>query len=285
MSDRFAPMASAAQAEVVVYPGEQELAEAVARLFVGEARRAVERTGRFRVALAGGSTPGSAYRLLATPPFSAEVPWDRVEVFWGDERCVDAGDPRSNESMARQALLDHVGVPPAQVHPMSCDGEASQVQAAARYEELLKSAHSGVAAPVADASVSATPGAVASAALGPPGLDLVLLGLGDDGHTASLFPGSPAVAEHDRWVTGAFGGGLPRLTLTAAFINLSRLVVFVVAGKVKAEAVKRVLEGSDAADAALPARLIRPAHGRLLWLLDRHAAALLTAALRQEGSL
>ena len=103
MSDRFAPMAPAAQAEVVVYAGEQELAEAAARLFVGEARRAVERAGRFCVALAGGSTPGSTYRVLATPPLSAEVPWDLVEVFWGDERCVDAGDPRSNEGMARQS--------------------------------------------------------------------------------------------------------------------------------------------------------------------------------------
>ena len=111
MSDRFAPMALSAQTEVVVYPGEQELAEAAAESFAGEARRAVERAGRFRVALAGGSTPGSTYRLLATPPLSAEVPWDRVEVFWGDERCVDAGDPRSNETMARKALLDHVGVP------------------------------------------------------------------------------------------------------------------------------------------------------------------------------
>ena len=147
MSDRFAPMAPAAQAEVLVYAGEQELAEAAARLFVDEARRAVERAGRFRVALAGGSTPGSTYRLLATPPLSAEVPWDRVEVFWGDERCVDAGDPRSNEGMARKALLDHVGVPPAQVHPMRCGGEASPAQAAARYEELLKSALSGAAAP------------------------------------------------------------------------------------------------------------------------------------------
>ena len=256
------PMTQAAQTEVAVYPSEQELAQAAARLFAAEARRAIERAGRFRVALSGGSTPGSTYRLLATPPLSAEVPWSRVEVFWGDERCVDAGDHRSNEAAARKALLDHVEVPSEQVHPMRCDGAAEPAQAAARYEELLRGALSGAVAP---------------------GLDLVLLGLGKDGHTASLFAGSPALSEHDRWVTGSFGGGLCRLTLTAAFINLSRLVIFVVAGASKAEAVRRVLEGSGAADAALPARLIHPAQGRLVWLLDRPAAALLTAALRERG--
>jgi|WetSurMetagenome_2_1015567.scaffolds.fasta_scaffold29252_4 6-phosphogluconolactonase len=280
MNDRVAPMAPAVRAEVAVYPGEQELADAVARLFAGEARRAVERAGTFRVALAGGSTPNSAYRSLAAPPLSAGVPWDRVEVFWGDERCVDAGDPRSNEGMAREALLDHVGVPPEQVHPMRCTGAADAAQAAARYEELLRSALSGAAAPEAAAPVTSTRGVPAAQ-----GLDLVLLGLGDDGHTASLFPGSSALEERGRWVTTSFGGGLPRLTLTPAFVNLSRLVVFVVAGGVKAEAVRRVLEGSTAADVALPARLIRPVHGRLVWLLDRHAAAQLAAALRQEGSL
>ena len=161
---------------------------------------------------------------------------------------------------------------------MRCSGEVSPAQAAARYEELLKSALSGAAAPAATVPASSAP--VAPAA---PGLDLVLLGLGDDGHTASLFPGSPALEERERWAAGILRGGLPRLTLTAAFINLSRLVVFVVAGGAKAEAVKRVLEGSGAADAALPARLIRPAHGRLVWMLDRHAAALLTAASRERG--
>lgn len=247
--------------EVRVYDGEQQLAEAAARLVVDEARRAVGGSGRFSMALAGGSTPRATYALLARPPFSTDVPWELSHIFWGDERCVPAGDSRSNERMARETLLQHVAVPPGHVHPMRCGSGAEARQAAANYEDLLRTAAVGC----------------------PPGLDLVLLGLGDDGHTASLFPGSAALREREHWVAESVGAGIRRVTLTAPFINLAGLVVFLVSGATKARAVKQALEGTDESAAPLPAHLIQPAHGRLLWLLDQEAAALLAAAPRNGG--
>ncbi len=267
--------------EVVVHPDEHSLAAAAARLFADEAERAVRKRGRFMVALAGGSTPRRTYRALAAAPFAGEVPWDKVVVFWGDERCVDAGDPRRNETMARDVLLDRVPVSRKQVHPVGCGAATAPAEAAASYERLLRGvlAGSGVRRGAPAPPTAAPRGAGGGRA----GLDLVLLGLGDDGHTASLFAGSDALDERENWVAVAWGGGLPRVTLTASFINLAELVVFIVAGDDKAEAVSRVLEGSGDDDAALPARRIRPACGRLLWLLDRKAAALLTPGLRGGG--
>lgn len=174
---------------MVVYADEQRLAEAAARVFADEARHAVERTGKFCVALSGGSTPRLTYGVLTGPPFSDEVPWDFLHVFWGDERCVAPGDPRSNERLVRESLLDHVGVPPEQVHPLRCGGGDGRSEAAAHYEELLRET-------------------IPSAAARPDGrvgLDLVLLGLGEDGHTASLFPGSAALRESVHWVADSMG--------------------------------------------------------------------------------
>jgi 6-phosphogluconolactonase len=271
--------------EIRVYDGKQQFAEAAARLVVDEARQAVERSGRFSVALAGGSTPLATYALLAGAPFATQVPWMLSHIFWGDERCVDAREPGSNERMARQALLQHVPVPPGQVHPMRCGNAAEAREAAARYEELLRTtfAQAPGAPTGARAAGSGGPGDGAVAAGRSPGLDLVLLGIGDDGHTASLFPGSGALCEREHWVAECSRAGVRRVTLTAPFINLAGLVVFLVSGATKARVVKQVLEGADVSAAALPARLIRPAYGRLLWLLDQEAAALLTGALRNGG--
>lgn len=273
--------------QIEILPDERSLAETAARLIASEARRAVERSERFTVALAGGSSPRATYELLARPPLSGKVPWESTHVFWGDERCVGPGDQRSNERMAREALLDHVPIPARQVHPMRCseaDGEEPEVsgerqaQAAAdRYEQLLRAEFpkaGGRSAGEGNAGLAA-------------GLGLVLLGLGEDGHTASLFPGSAAAAERERWVVASpapLGApGAWRVTLTAPFINLASLVVFLVAGDEKSAIVRDVLEGSDERAAMLPARLVQPASGGLLWLLDQKAAALLTAVLPRAG--
>ncbi|MBN1629035.1 MAG: 6-phosphogluconolactonase [Thermoleophilia bacterium] len=237
-------------AAVYIHPGPEKLALAAARLITQEACRSVDARGRFAIALAGGATPRRTYERLAGPPFVNLMPWESTYIFWTDERCVDPSDPRSNERMAREALLDHVPIPPDQIHPMGCGVGGTAVQ----YESLLRTFK---------------------------GLDLVLLGLGEDGHTASLFPRSPLLQDEERWVmpvpTGAAGGGeedISRMTLTAAFINTAAAVAFLVSGAAKAAAVRQVLGGhGDPMD--LPARLICPAMGTLHWLLDQEAATLL----------
>jgi 6-phosphogluconolactonase len=229
----------------------EALSRAAADIFAEEAQRAAQSHGRFTVALAGGGTPRLTYEILARSPFRELIPWQETHVFWGDERCVADDDPRNNARMARRALLDHVPIPPAQVHPMVCD--RSPREAAEGYEALLRGFF----------------------AAGPPRFDLVLLGLGDDGHTASLFPGISALEEQQRWVVevNAAGEGVQRLTLTVPAINQAALVVFLVTGSGKAPILRKVLE--DATDPSrIPARLIRPA-GKLLWLVDRDAARLL----------
>ena len=281
-------------ASVAVLPDAASLVEAAADIIVEEARRAVEKRGRFNLALAGGSTPRPVYRLLAAPPLAGEMPWPQIEVFWGDERCVDPADPRSNERMAREVLLDHVPIPAEQIHPMRCTGlgiagaggavrygEAVAGRAADDYERLLRTrfAEAGAAEGVATA-------AAPEAGAQPLGLDLVLLGMGDNGHTASLFPGSAVLYEQERWVasaqedpgtaaaTSGAGERLWRVTLTVPFIDRAALVLFVVSGASKAAAVRGALEG-EADPHELPALAIRPPTGRLWWLLDRAAASLL----------
>jgi 6-phosphogluconolactonase len=230
----------------------EDLSRAAAEVFAAEARQAVQARGRFVVALAGGSTPRRAYQLLAREPFRELVPWRYTHVFWGDERCVPADDPRNNALMARQALLDHVPVPLEQVHPMVCS--CSPSESAAKYEALLRGFF----------------------AAGRPRFDLVLLGLGENGHTASLFPGSSVLKEQQRWVAEVSLAEevLHRLTLTAAAINHAALAVFLVSGSDKAPMLRKVLEGPrDPYN--IPAQLIKPADGGLLWLVDRDAAGLL----------
>jgi 6-phosphogluconolactonase len=178
------------------------------------------------------------------------VDWARVHVFWGDERCVPPDHPESNYRLAREALLDHVPLPPANVHRIPTEQEP--VQAAADYEQTLRRFFG--------------PGSV-------PRFDLVLLGLGTDGHTASLFPGTPAVHEYERWVVAHYVSSLPawRVTLTPAVLNAADQVTFLVAGEEKAGALKQVLAGPYQPD-VLPAQVVRPAGGSLLWLVDDAAA-------------
>ncbi|HZV81942.1 MAG TPA: 6-phosphogluconolactonase [Geobacteraceae bacterium] len=235
-----------------VYANLEALSLVTAELFAAEARQAVQARGRFVVALSGGNTPQRTYELLSRKPFRELIPWQNIHVFWGDERCVPADDPRDNAWMAHQALLNHVPIPFEQVHPMVCNSAAPET--AATYEALLRDFFVG----------------------GRSRFDLVLLGLGENGHTASIFPGSSAMEEQQRWVAmvSVAEEGLRRLTLTAAAINQAALIVFLVSGIAKAQILRKVFDNADD-PVNIPARLIKPENGKLLWLVDQDAASLL----------
>lgn len=220
-----------------------------ARRFARAASDAIQARGVFLVALSGGSTPQRLYARLAASPFVSTIPWAEVQVLWGDERCVPPDHAASNYRMARETLLDHVPIPAANVHRIR--GEDDPHAAARAYEQTLR-------------RLLGTPGAR---------IDLVLLGLGDDGHTASLFPGGPAMTDGEPWVVARRVPAEPpwRVTLTPLIINAAAEILFIVSGAGKAAIVRQVLEGPRRPD-ELPAQLIAPADGRVYWLLDAAAA-------------
>ena len=236
----------------------EALAQFAAREFVRRARAAIDAAGSFRVALAGGRTPRRAYEILADPTLARQVDWEATHIFFGDERAVPPDHKDSNYRTAFEALLSKVRVPEAQIHRM--EGERSDLDTAATdYETRLSEAF--------DLSVES----------GLPRFDLVMLGMGEDGHTASLFPGTQALDETRAWVVA---NDVPqkatrRLTLTAPVLNAARCVMFTVAGEDKAAALVAVLEGPRD-PARFPSQLIAPTDGELLWLVDRAAAAGLT---------
>ncbi len=229
--------------EFIVAPQAEELAWIAAKHIVALAAEAIERRGRFIVALSGGSTPRPTYALLAEEPFSSQIDWSRVHLGWGDERCVPPTHPDSNYRMAREALLDHVDIPAENIHRIR--GELGAVRAAAAYRAELDDL------------------------LGQDGrFDLILLGMGADGHTASLFPGTPALAERQKTVVAVHVEELDawRVTLTLPVINSARHVTFLVSGASKAEALARVRDGEP-----LPAGLVQP-RGQLIWIVDQEGS-------------
>jgi 6-phosphogluconolactonase len=233
------------------------LAQVAAQEVLEVARAAVAARGRFTVALAGGSTPRATYHRLAQPPLAAQMPWDRTLVFFGDERGVPPDHPESNYGMAHAALLSRVPIPPERVFRIPGEG-ADPETVAADYARTLAEV------------LGVRRGEI-------PRLDLVLLGLGVDGHTASLFPGSPVLKETFRTVAAvhAAAASLPqRFTLTYPILNTAACVIYLVAGAEKAKVVKAAL--GDRAG-GLPAAMVHPGDGRLLWIVDRAAAALLLA--------
>jgi len=252
--------------EIKVYPDPTSLAWAAAEHFVAQATEAVAARGLFTVALSGGSTPRSTYALLASADnadrsgrqhpreFALRVDWPRVHVFWGDERCVPPDHTDSNYCMGREVLLDHVPIPRRNVHRIR--GEMEPEQAANEYERTLQS------------FFDARPGEPS------PQFDLILLGMGGDGHTASLFPGTASVHEEARWVVAHYVDKLSawRVTLTPVVVNAAAHVTFLVAGAGKAERLHQVLAGRYQPD-VLPAQIVRPTDGQLLWLVDAAAAA------------
>ena len=239
--------------DVRVHEDARELALAAARFFVEEATEAIGESGRFSVALAGGSTPKATYETLASEYGTQGLDWSKVHVFFGDERTVGPDHEDSNYRMAREALLSLV--PVGSVHRMR--GELPPPEAASLYEEELT------------AFFDSKPGEA-------PRLDLVMLGIGDDGHTASLFPRTPALDVDDRWSVENPVEKLDttRLTLTVPTLNAARRVVFLVAGEGKAGALREILEG-DADPHDYPAKLVRPSDGPI-WMVDRAAAGSLS---------
>ena len=236
-----------------VFPDPATVALEAAELFVQLADEAIGLTGRFTVALAGGSTPDAMYKLLTEEPFRSRVDWAKVEVFFGDERCVPPDHAESNYRMAREALLSKVPIPGDNVYRMR--GEESDHNVAAKeYGEMLKEK------------------------FGDGGLDLCLLGMGDDGHTASLFPHTEAIHERKHRVVAHFvekstTGQSWRITLTAPFINRCRDVLVLVTGAKKATRVAEVLEGPRDPE-RLPIQLVAPASSRYTWMMDTAAAGM-----------
>jgi 6-phosphogluconolactonase len=230
----------------------QALARALADLFVATGRMAAAERGSFHVALSGGSTPRAAYQLLATEPLRDELSWSDVFVYFGDERCVPPDDEQSNYRMARKAFLDAVGIPAANVHRIR--GETDPGLAANEYASTLR-------ADLGDA----------------PKFDLVMLGLGPDGHTASLFPGSPPDTDDDALVRAVYAKSqmMWRVTMTPKVINAAHAVVFAVEGAEKAQIMATVYDGPRD-PVRYPAQIVQPNSGRLVWLVDRLAAGMLS---------
>jgi 6-phosphogluconolactonase len=225
------------------------VAPAAADWIVEIAEAAIAEGGRFRIALAGGSTPRTLYQVLATAPHRERMDWRSWEVFFGDERACPPDDPANNCRMAREALLDLVPIRPELIHRMEAE-RADLDAAAAEYSSIL-----------ASTCPPASPGSA-------PRLDCVLLGLGENGHTASLFPGDPALQVRDRWAVPSRADYAPfdRITVTYPVLNAAAHVAFLVTGPAKGEALRGVVEGR------VPAAGVRPPDGELRWFLDTAAA-------------
>ncbi len=256
------------------------LARDAAQRFVALARESIAARGRFVVALSGGSTPRDLYALLASPEFSAQIDWTRVHFFWGDERAVPPDHPDSNYRMANETLLSRVKSPAQNVHRILAEQESAD--AAHAYEETLREVFDLDADKRGQTRTDennprlseATRAPHARAGVRVPSFDLVLLGLGANGHTASLFPHTPLLHETTRWVAAAYIDEVKmwRITLTAPVINAAANILWLVAGADKAATVHAVLRG-DYRPEDLPAQLIQPTNGRVVWLLDRDAAS------------
>lgn len=245
------------EVDLRVVPAEK-IYEDAAKLFVSAANEAAQWRGVFRVALSGGSTPKGLYSLLAED-YADRVPWDKVHIYFGDERCVPPDDPESNFKMVHDAMLARINIPEANIHRMK--GEIDPEEAAADYERDLIE------------SFGLQPGEL-------PIFDLILLGIGPDGHTASLFPESHAICETKRLVVATYVEKLDstRLTLTPPVLKSARKVLFLIAGSEKAAALKHVLE-SDYQPGHYPAQLLRKAEGEVVWLVDKLAMGSQVAAV------
>jgi 6-phosphogluconolactonase len=244
------PLSPGGAGELHVYEDLEALSRAAAERLARRIEASVASRGRCTLVLAGGGTPGPLYGVRASE-YAERIPWSRLHVFWGDERYVPHDDPRSNYGMARGTLLDHVPLPPENIHPIPTHYPDPK-EAAQAYEKTLL-----------------------ASLCGPPRFDIILLGIGDDGHTASLFPGSPALEEGERLVVATRAPAEPRqrISLTFPALNAAREVHFLCAGPGKAEPV-RCARAPEPAPERCPASSVRPLRGMLAWWLDRDAARL-----------
>jgi 6-phosphogluconolactonase len=255
-------MPAVAARDIRILPSTAAIAARAAQIFVDSAKSAATENRAFAAALAGGSTPKALYSLLAAEPFRSQLPWKRLNLFFGDERHVPPEHSDSNFRMASESLLLKAPIASAQIHRILAENPNAE-QAAAQYEQTLRS----------EFLLSASQR---------PRFDLVLLGMGPDGHTLSLFPGTKALNDNGRLVMRNWVGKFytDRITMTAPVVNNAALVLFMVTGADKAPALKAVLEGPHEPE-QLPSQLIAPENGKLLWLIDPAAGAMLETAIRE----
>jgi 6-phosphogluconolactonase len=236
--------------ELHVYKNPDELSHAVAEWIAATIAATLQKQDRFTIALSGGSTPKALHKILAATPFKERIDWSKLHIFWGDERDVPFEDDRNNAKMAYDTLLNYVPVPAAQIHVMRTD--IGPVESAAEYEKILHE------------YFDQSPGS----------FDLVLLGMGDDGHTLSLFPGTAAVHEERAWAIAYFlkAQDMYRITLTKTIVNKAARIAFLTTGPGKAHALKEIQEGAYNPD-LYPSQEIKPVRGELHWFVDEAAAA------------
>lgn len=236
---------------IAVYPDTNTLSQQAAQFIVRLANESIVTRGRFSIALSGGSTPKVLYGLLGSEPYRDQIDWSKVDIFWSDERCVPPDSADSNYRMAREVLLSRVPLSPQQVHRMPADQPDRDAAAQAYTHEMRQSFGTGDI----------------------PHFDLIQLGMGPEGHTASLFPHQSSLHEQQRLVmyVNVPKPPPPRLTFTPPILNAARHVLFLVTGAEKADAVQAVLEG-DYNPEEYPAQIVRPASGEVVWMLDEAAA-------------
>ncbi|MBM4055439.1 MAG: 6-phosphogluconolactonase [Planctomycetes bacterium] len=231
-----------------------DLAKKTAELIVRISKKAITERGRFIVAFSGGSLPKLLFPALASEPFYSEIQWKAWHVFWADERCVPPTNSESNYFLAGKHLFDYVDIPSSQIYMPNTSLEP--VGMAALYQSRLQNVFR-----IKDDEL--------------PCFDLLLLGMGEDGHTASLFPGHPLLKEKKCWIAPIFDSPKPppeRITLTLPVINNARCIIFLVTGKSKAAALQKIFRG-ESASSPLPAQMVKPMHGELHWFLDEDAAS------------
>jgi 6-phosphogluconolactonase len=235
-----------------VFENADLMSEAVADFIIQSAIESIAARGRFVISLSGGNTPNKLYSLLSSPSFKDRIEWKRTFVFWGDERCVPLNDKRNNSYMARLLLLNYIEIPSANIYPIQVDLPPSE--AANEYEQKLKEFFGKEA----------------------PCFDLILLGLGENGHTVSLFPGTPVIHELQHWIKEVYSAEQMewRITMTVPLINQARNIAFLVTGEEKANILKTILHSHFQPD-IYPAQFIKPSHGHLYWFADKAAASLI----------
>jgi 6-phosphogluconolactonase len=241
---------------IAIYPDVDTLSQQAAQYVVRIASESIADRGRFTIALSGGTTPRKLYGLLGSEPYSSQIDWKLVHIFWGDERCVPPDNPDSNYSMAKEVLLSKIPIPALQVHRMPADQPDRET---ASYAYTIEMQHT-------------------FGTNGMPGFDLIQLGMGPEGHTVSLFPHQASLHEKQRLVIPVSVPKPPpdRLTFTPPLLNAARNILFLVTGSDKADALQAVLEGEYQPE-EYPAQIVHPPNGEVVWMLDRAVAAKIRA--------